>query len=36
MPATTDRACPLGFILAATFVSVLIWIFALDQHLPLR
>jgi hypothetical protein len=30
----TDRACPLSFIVFATFASVLVWVFALMQHLP--
>jgi hypothetical protein len=32
----TDRACPLGFVVFATFASVLLWVYALVTHLPLR
>ena len=32
----TDRACPMGFILFAAFSSVLIWVFALMQQMPIR
>jgi hypothetical protein len=32
----TDRACPMAFILFAAFSSVLVWVFALMQHLPVR
>jgi hypothetical protein len=32
----TDRACPLAFIVFASFVSALVWVFALMQHLPIR
>lgn len=30
----TDRFCPLGFIMFATFASLLIWVFALMRQLP--
>jgi hypothetical protein len=32
----TDRVCPMAFIMFASFASVLIWVFALVQHLPVR
>jgi hypothetical protein len=32
----TDRACPMAFILFASFTSVLVWVFALMQQLPIR
>jgi hypothetical protein len=32
----TDRACPMAFILFATFASVLAWVYAILQHLPVR
>jgi hypothetical protein len=32
----TDRFCPLGFILFATFMSLLVWVFALVQSLPIH
>lgn len=32
----TDRCCPLGFILFATCASVLVWVVALVQQLPIR
>jgi hypothetical protein len=32
----TDRACPLGFVVFATFASVLLWVYALVAHLPVR
>jgi len=32
----TDRCCPLGFILFATFASVLVWVYALVGSLPLE
>ena len=32
----TDRFCPLGFIMFAAFASVLIWVFTLLRHLPIR
>jgi hypothetical protein len=32
----TDRACPMAFILFASFASGLVWVFAIMQHLPIR
>jgi hypothetical protein len=32
----TDRASPMGFILFTIFTSVLLWVYALIQHLPIR
>lgn len=32
----TDRFCPLGFILFTTFTSLLVWLYALVNGLPLR
>jgi hypothetical protein len=32
----TDRFCPLGFILFATFASALVWVCALVKHVPIR
>jgi hypothetical protein len=34
--AMFDRACPLGFIVFATFTSALVWLYALVHHVPLR
>ena len=31
-----DRACPMAFVVFATFASVLVWVLALMQHLPNR
>ena len=30
----TDRACPLGFLMFATFASVLAWVYALVAAVP--
>jgi hypothetical protein len=30
----TDRACPLGFLVATAFASGLIWVFAMMGLLP--
>jgi hypothetical protein len=32
----TDRAFPFAFVMFAAFASVLVWVFALMQHLPIR
>lgn len=32
----TDRFCPLGFILFATFASLLVWMMAMVKVMPLR
>jgi hypothetical protein len=32
----TDRACPVAFIVFASFASALVWVFALMQQLPVR
>lgn len=32
----TDRFCPLGFILCTTFFSLLVWLYALVNHIALR
>ena len=32
----TDRACPLGFIMFATFATLLLWVFTLLQQVPIR
>ncbi len=32
----SDRVCPMAFILFASFSSVLVWVFAMMQHLPIR
>jgi hypothetical protein len=31
-----DRPCPMGFLVAATFASALLWLCAVLGHLPLR
>jgi hypothetical protein len=31
-----DRACPMAFILFAMFASVLVWVLAILNHLPIR
>jgi hypothetical protein len=36
MPAMTDRACPLAFVVVTAFASSLVWVFALLGLLPLR
>jgi hypothetical protein len=32
----TDRACPLALIVFASFASVLVWVYALLQGMPVR
>ncbi len=31
----TDRACPMFFVIVATFASTLVWLFAVLGHWPM-